>query len=134
MSTLTSIGLSGLNAATLRLNASASNIANARSNGPLVDAGRAKSYNPAYTTVEVVQTSSALGGTQARLVSSPAAPVAAYDPAAPYADAQGMVATPDVDCVSETLQLLTARYEFAANLSVIRADDELSAGRLSIIA
>src|SRR5689334_3283631 len=62
MSPVSAIALSGMNAAMLRLNASARNIANVRSNGPLPGAAQAGDYPPAYTPVDVVQISRAGGG------------------------------------------------------------------------
>ena len=61
MNPVNAIALSGLNAATLRVQASANNIANMRSNGALVAAA-----GPApYTPLEVQQASMAGGGVAA---------------------------------------------------------------------
>jgi flagellar basal-body rod protein FlgC len=127
MSPVSAISLSGLNAAMLRIGAAASNIANMRSNGPLPGAASAAGHPPAYTPVQVAQSTAAGGGIEARIISSPAAPVEIYDPSAPYADARGMVASPDTDLAGEMLQLVTASNEFAANLLVMRIDAQMSA-------
>ena len=45
-----------------------------------------------------------------------------------------MVARPNVDLADEFVQLLIARYTFAANAQVIRADAQTSAALLNISA
>jgi flagellar hook protein FlgE len=45
-----------------------------------------------------------------------------------------MVAGPNVDLANELVQLLVARYTFAANAQVIRADAQMSASLLNITA
>ena len=129
MTPVTGIALSGLNASTLRLQASANNIANARSKGAAAGAtGRA-----AYTPLEVRQTSLASGGVDAALAPSARAALLAYDPSALFANAQGYVATPDIDIAEEMVQLITARYSFAANLQVPRASNEMQDDVLRIL-
>jgi flagellar basal-body rod protein FlgC len=118
MSTISAIALSGLKATTLRVQAAASNIVNANSNGATPGAA-----GPApYTPIEVHQSAIAHGGVEARLTPSLRSAVLSYDPAAPYADAQGYVARPDIDLVDETVGLLSARHDFAANLAVVRTE------------
>jgi len=132
MSPVSAIALSGMKAATLRFTAAASNIANARSNGPLPDAAGAAGHPPAYSPLRVVQIAAPGGGTLARVETCPADIVAAYDPDAPYANDEGWVAAPDIDLVEETLQLIAASNEFAANLLVLRIDAEMSARLLDM--
>jgi flagellar basal-body rod protein FlgC len=62
------------------------------------------------------------------------ATVAAFDPSAPYADSRGMVASPNVDLASELVQVLIARFSYAANAQVIRADAQMSAALFDITA
>jgi flagellar basal-body rod protein FlgC len=50
-----------------------------------------------------------------------------FDPNAPYADSRGMVASPNVDLASEFVQQLIARYSFAANAQVVKADAKMMA-------
>jgi flagellar basal-body rod protein FlgC len=42
-----------------------------------------------------------------------------FDPNAPFADAHGLVASPNVDFANEAIQSLTARYSFAMNAQVM---------------
>jgi flagellar basal-body rod protein FlgC len=48
----------------------------------------------------------------------------AYDPSAPFANLQGMVAAPNVDPVAETVNQISAAAAFQANLSVFKAADK----------
>ena len=134
MSTVGAIALLGLTAATLRLEAAASSIANMRSTGPLSDAANASSYAPAYTPVEVTQTPNAAGGVLATLGPSTREAIAAYDPNAPYANAQGLVASLDVDLTEQVVGLITSGYAFTANLKTMQAEAEMLATALSITA
>ena len=134
MSTVGAIALSGLNAATLRLEAAASNIANARSSGPLPDAPNAAGRPPVYTPLEVNQTPNANGGVSASIAPATRSAVTAYDPEAAYADANGLVAAPDVDIADELIQLITSRYAFAASLQTAKADAEMLAAALAMTA
>ena len=122
MSSILTIAVSGVNAASERLQDSASNVANAESDGPAPDASPQEQadYPPAYTPKEVHQVPLAGGGTQAITSNVQPATVLAYDPTAPYADANGEVAKPNVDFTTEAYQQLTARYNFVANAYVMR--------------
>lgn len=91
LSSMLSISASGMNAAATRLEASASNIANVGSSGPLPDAGGATT---AYAPVTVKQGDVRGGGVAARIVQAADPYVAAHDPASPDADDKGMVAAP----------------------------------------
>ena len=134
MSIASTIAVSGLNVATLRLDVAASNIANALSDGPLADAANAGAFPAAYTPLRVNQTDVAGGGTTATVSAISPATVPIYDPGAPFAGRGGMVASPNVDLAGELVQALIARYSFAANAQVIRADAQMSAALLNIFA
>jgi flagellar basal-body rod protein FlgC len=134
MSIASTIAVSGLNVAALRLDVAASNIANALSDGPLSDAGSVGNFSPAYTPLRVNQTNIVGGGTRATVSAVSPATVPAYDPGALFADSNGLVASPNVDLANELVQLLIARYTFAANAQVIRADAQMSAALLNIFA
>src|ERR1700754_484321 len=121
MSVVTSIALSGLNAATLRVQAAASNLANARSNGAL----RGEQGPAPYAPLEVHQQPAATGGVTAQLSPSAREPLLTYDPSAPYASAEGYVASPDIDPADEVVSLAMATYSFAASLAVVRTESEM---------
>ena len=121
MSAISSIALSGLNAATLRVQAAASNLANTRSNGAV----RGEAGPEPYTPLEVHQSAAANGGVTAELAQSSREPLLTYDPGAAYANAEGFVASPDIDPADEVVALAMATYSFSANLAVIRTESEM---------
>jgi flagellar basal-body rod protein FlgC len=133
MNSVSSIATSGMAAATRRLEVSARNVANVLSAGPLpsADASVTASFS-AYVPLRVDQVETAGGGTAANV--SPVSPshVPAYDPNAPYADANGMVATPNVDLADEIVQQMVARYTFAANAGVMRTNADMMKSLLDI--
>jgi flagellar basal-body rod protein FlgC len=147
MSTL-SIATSGLSAASLRLNVAASNIANASSAGPLpsstggsgtVGGGGSSansSFPAAYVPLQVNQTDqtngTTPGGTVATVSQVSPSFEAQYDPNAPFANQDGLVASPNVDLASQFVELLTAKYSFAANAKVIQAYDNTTKSLLDI--
>jgi flagellar basal-body rod protein FlgC len=126
-----SIAASGLAAASLRLEVSASNVANSLDTGPLPGANAAN-FPPAYTPLRVDQTAAADGGTAATM--TPISPrfVPSFEPGAPFADQNGLVAAPNVDLANELVQQIVARYAFAANARVIRVESEMMKTLLDI--
>ena len=127
----TTIALSGMNAASLRLQVAARNIANARSYGALPGANVPDDAPQAYVPQRVDQVATA-GGTSARVTPVSPASVPVYDPTAPYSDENGMVAAPNVDLASELVEVLVAKYTFAANAAVVRAESEMMKSLLDI--
>jgi flagellar basal-body rod protein FlgC len=120
-----------MNAASLRLNVAARNIANARSNGALPSADAPEDAPQAYVPQRVDQVEIA-GGTAARVTSVSPATVPVYDPTASYADENGMVAAPNVDIASELVEVMVAKYTFAANAAVVRAESDMMKSLLDI--
>jgi len=123
-----SIALSGMRASSARLNASASNIANVGSTGTLASAGTPYA-DPAeprvYTPLRAQSVPLAGGGVASSIQPQVGAYRAVQDPASPYADANGMIAAPDIDLASELVEHLSAALAFKANLSVIRTADRI---------
>ena len=136
MSSVLSIAISGMQAAATRLQASASNVANAGSAGALPDAqgNNSAGATRAYTPLRVDQVDLAGGGTQAIVSNVSPSYVPTYDPGAPYANADGQVASPNVDLTEEAIQQLVARYTFAANARVVTAYDQMVKSLLDITA
>jgi flagellar basal-body rod protein FlgC len=146
MSTL-SIATSGLSAASLRLEVTASNIANALTTGPLpasggsnASGGTGNSSNnsnfSAYVPLQVNQvdqtSGSTPGGTTAVVSTVSPSFVPQFDPSSPFANQDGLVAAPNVDLASQFIQLLTAKYDFAANAKVIQAYDNTTKSLLDV--
>ena len=136
MSNITTITLSGMNAATRRLGVSASNVANAMSTGALSNAdGMVPPGEPTtYEPLEVVQTASAGGGTQTTVTTTTPSTTTAYDPQAPFANQNGLVAAPNVDLSQEMVDQMIASYSFAANATVMTADGRMTSTLLNIVA
>jgi flagellar basal-body rod protein FlgC len=112
MGSISTIALSGMNAAARRIEVSASNVANAASTGALANAdgtlpaGAAQAYAP----LDVVQTASADGGTQTTVTTASPSTTAISDPQAAFANANGLVAAPNVDLSQEMIgQLIASR-------------------------
>ncbi|MGA7998069.1 MAG: flagellar basal body rod C-terminal domain-containing protein [Bradyrhizobium sp.] len=136
MSSISTIALSGMNAAARRLEVSASNVANVLSTGAVPNAdGTVPAGAPqAYAPLELVQTASAGGGTQTAVTTVSPSTTAVYDPQAPFANQDGLVAAPNVDLAQEMISQLIASYTFAANATVMKADDRMTGALLNITA
>lgn len=121
MTSILSIATSGMAAATRRLEVSARNVANARSDGPLpnADAAVQAQYPGAYKPLRVDQVETSDGGTIANVSRQSPSQARSYDPNAPYADSRGMVASPNVDLADEAVQQIISQYTFAANAKVV---------------
>ncbi len=147
MSTL-SIATSGLSAASLRLDVAANNIANALTTGPLpatggsgASGGTGNSSNntnfpAAYVPLQVNQVDQSSGSTPGGTIATVSAVspsfVAQFDPRAPFANQDGLVAAPNIDLGSQFIQLLTAKYESAANAKIIRTYSDTTKSLLDI--
>jgi flagellar basal-body rod protein FlgC len=136
MSSISTIALSGMNAAARRLQVSASNVANVTSTGALPNAnGTVPAGSPtAYAPLALVQTASAGGGTQTTVTAATPSTIAAFDPQAPFADSNGLVAAPNVDLSQEMIGQIIASYSFDANATVMTADDRMTKTLLDITA
>jgi len=117
-----SIARSGLEASMLRLTASASNVANAQSNGVVPGSSSGQAV---YQPVRAELSPSAGGGVQGRLVPTDPAYRLTYDPASVHANADGMIAAPNVDVADELVEQLSAKLAFEANLKVVATVSEL---------
>ena len=129
MSSISTIALSGMNAAVRRLQVSASNVANAESTGALpaangtVAAGLPKAYAP----LRLVATESAGGlGVQTSISTVTPPTIAISDPQAPFANQDGEVAAPNVDISQELVEQMISSYSIAANAAVMKADDGMA--------
>jgi flagellar basal-body rod protein FlgC len=132
MSSVMSIGLSAMHAAELRLQAAASNIANAQSNG------RAPSGAPrpgdVYRPVSVVQREAPGGGVSASLSARSSTFSLIADPNSPFADANGQVASPDVDLASELIDVIIAKYQFVAAVKLVQVGSDMQTTTINTLA
>ena len=133
MSTISNIGLSGMRAAAARLQAAASNIANAQTNGR-IPAGGAAQPGDVYQPVDVVQIDQKGGGVATSYAPRAGAYSMVPDANSPFADADGNVAAPDVDLATEMVNVILAKYQFAASTKIVEADDQMQKATLDTLA
>ena len=136
MSSISTIALSGMNAATRRIEVSASNVANVMSTGALANADGAvpPGAPTAYAPLELVQTASAGGGTETSVTTAQPSTTGAYDPQASFANKNGLVSAPNVDLAREFVGQMLATYSFVANATVMKADDRMTRSLLDVTA
>jgi flagellar basal-body rod protein FlgC len=131
-----STALSGMMASAQRLNASASNVANSQSRGPIPStpptqpvaqrpSGEPQVYNPVRAVQKSAGGSNWPDGTLASLQPVTPSYVPEYDPTSSYADKEGMVAAPNVDPVQETVQQIQAVDTYRLNARVMEAGDDM---------
>ena len=124
---------SGMAAQSVRLNTTASNLANAES----VSGDPAKVYKPRHPIFEAVRASLAgqgagpqAGGGDAAvrvrgIYESTAAPAARYEPGNPLANEQGYVYAPSVNAVEEMVNMISASRSYQNNVEVMNTSKEL---------
>ena len=122
-----SISASGLSAQRLRMDLIAANLANAQSTGS-PDGGPYRRQDVVLRSVGGDSFGSFLSGEHAasavevaRVVSDDAAPRQVYDPGHPHADDSGHVAMPNIDVMSEMVDLMSATRAYEANIAAIDA-------------
>jgi flagellar basal-body rod protein FlgC len=133
----TAAAISGLAASTAELDASASNVANAQSVGQLSGSGwgpaTAVGSAQAYQPVAALQYAAAGGGVATRFAPVSPATRPAYDPQSPDADAEGLVAAPNVDPVQERVNQIEALNAYKANVTVLEVSDQMQQSLLAIV-
>ena len=107
------IALSGMNAASRKVEASASNIANLQTAD--------------YTPVTAQQTALAEGqGVRSDFVPKTQPFTPSYDPDSPFANGEGYVNTPNVDLAEEAVNLTIAKTAYKANVAVIETVQDMT--------
>lgn len=127
MSDVLSIALSGLRAQNTRLSAAANNIANASTVGALPTENSASTvYKPLNVSYTALTTGANDGaGVMAQVNEDANGYTPVFDPSSPFANAEGLVAAPEVDLAKESVNILESKLLFKANLSVIKAQKEM---------
>jgi flagellar basal-body rod protein FlgC len=132
MSDILGIALSGAAAATRRIDATASNLANQRTTGRLPDSKAIAStdsrapYTPLTTSQSDLRTADGRGaGTTAALKPLSQPFVAEYDPSSSDANAEGMVGAPNVDTDQQIGQQILGSRAYSANLSMVRTSSDM---------
>ncbi len=126
-----SIALSGLMAQDQRLSATASNIANATTTGALPTPQLPAST--VYKPLSVSYTALTGGGVGANVTADPNGYSPVYDPSAPYANSQGLIAAPNVDLTQEIVNLLVTKTVYKANVDVIKTQSQMMGDLLDTI-
>ena len=124
---------SGMAAQSVRLNTTASNLANAES----VSGDPTKVYKPRHPIFEAVRAqlqTGAAAGAQGNgdaavrvrgIYESPAPPSARYEPGNPLANDQGYVYAPSVNAVEEMVNMISASRSYQNNVEVMNTSKEL---------
>lgn len=119
---------SGMSAQSVRLNTTASNLANADTvSGDPQAVYRAK--HPVFAVAQPATTTpGAVEGASVQvtgIVESTAAPVKRYDPGHPLADAEGFVYSPGVNVVEEMVDMISASRSYQNNVEVMNTSKEM---------
>ena len=125
MSNVFHIAASALTAQSMRLNAVASNLANADS----AHASTGEGYKAKQVLFQAVAMSPsapwAQGGRMKTVLEDPAPPRLVQDPKHPLADARGYVAYPNVDPVEEMVNMISASRSYQTNAEVMATTKSL---------
>ena len=134
------VSASGLSAERIRMNALASNLANARTTRTAAG-GPYKRIDPVFQAVPIESRLAEVqnykkGGVYMVEVpfikQDPSAPQLIYDPSHPDADARGFVALPNVNVVEEMVNLITASRSYEAGVTVMQTLKGMAQSALSI--
>jgi len=127
---------SGMSAQSVRLNTTASNLANAESVGS--DAQSVyKARHPIFQAVRA-ELAHALGKKSdaavkvSTIVESQAAPQARYEPGNPLADANGYVYAPNVNAIEEMTDMISASRAYQNNVEVMNTAKDMMLATLKL--
>jgi flagellar basal-body rod protein FlgC len=135
---------SGLSAERLRMDVTAENLANAQTTGANGQAYRRKDvvlreapgagFGAALAGAVGPRPAAAPGGVEvAGIVQDATAPRRVYDPGHPDADAQGYVAMPNVNPVTEMVDLISASRSYEANVTAMQSAKQMFTKTLDIL-
>jgi flagellar basal-body rod protein FlgC len=133
---------SAMRAESVRLNVTASNIANAQS----VSASTGETYRARHPVFRAVHAGAhadaaaasvapalpALGVAVAGIVESDAPADLRYEPEHPFADADGYVAYPNVNVVEEMADMISASRAFQVNVQMLQSVREMATRLLTL--
>lgn len=126
---------SGMSAQSVRLNATASNLANAESVGSDPDTVY-KARHPVFEAVRAelmaAKTGTAAAVRVRAIVESQAAPTARYEPGNPLADANGYVYAPNVNVIEEMTDMISASRAYQNNVEVMVTSKEMMLATLKL--
>jgi len=128
-----SLPISGIAAAAKRVDVAAANIVHARDSGPPASSKvkpvkdpneTEKQHDPLYRPRDVLQATTADGGTRAYERERTPAEVHEYAPDDPNANEDGVVARPNVDIAQELVDIIVAQRAYEAAIKASQARDE----------
>lgn len=126
------IAASALTAQSMRLNAVASNMANADSAHASTGTGY-KAKQVVFQAVAMDKSAPwAQGVRMKEVIEDPSPPRMVYDPKHPLADAKGYVAYPNVDAVEEMVNMISASRSYQTNAEVMSTTKSLLQRTLAI--
>jgi flagellar basal-body rod protein FlgC len=125
------IAVSGMEASTTWLDATASNVANMNDTAALPSGGAPYT---GYQPVTVAMSTTPAGGVSAEVEPTMPAYSAGFDPSAPLANAQGLVAVPNVDLATAVVDQITALQSYKASADAFRAAEEMTKVTLDLTA
>lgn len=136
------VGASGLTAQRLRMNVISTNLANANTTRT-PEGGPYRRQEPVFAALPAASTFE--GALKAASFPSPLrevgvvgivedgrGPKMVYDPEHPDANAQGYVALPNIDTVTEMIDLLSAARSYEANVTAVNATKNMALKALEI--
>jgi len=125
------ISASALTAQSMRLNAVASNMANADSAHASTGEGY-KAKQVVFQAIAMGQNPWAQGVRMKEVVEDPSPARLVYDPKHPLADAKGYVAYPNVDPVEEMVNMISASRSYQTNVEVMSTTKNLLQRTLAV--
>jgi len=125
------IAVSGMDASATWMDTIASNVANMNDTSAL-PAGSAPYAG--YQPVTVAMSADASGGVTAEVEPTMPAYSASYDPSAPLANAQGLIAVPNIDLATAVVDQITALQSYKANADMFRTAEEMTKVTLDMTA
>ena len=115
---------SGMSAQSIRLNTTASNLANAENiSSKPEDAYRAR--QPVFTTMMDKYSNNVAGVRVTRIVESNVAPRKEYAPNNPLADDQGYVYMPNINSVEEMANMISASRSYQNNVEIMKTAKQM---------
>ena len=124
---------SGMSAQSVRLNTTASNLANADT----VSGDPTKVYKAKHPLFEAIRsglgTNAATSGVSVRgIVEAQGAPAARYEPGNPLADTNGFVYAPNVNTVEEMVDMISASRSYQNNVEVMNSAKDMMLATLRL--
>ena len=138
MDSAMAIAASGMAAASASFAISAANIVNMQSAGAVPPTNPSlpvpQTAGSVYQPVSATFTASSGGTVQVNTSNTLPSYTLAYDPSAPFANLQGMVAAPNVDPVAEAVNVMSATAAFQASVAVFKVADQNFKSLLDMLA